>query len=172
MGKRLTEHDGARPAQARDALRVLRRHMVPEEARTVRGTDPRRLDDVLYSVGNAVERPPPAPCGDFGPGALRLLQCAVGAQGEECRKARIELFDPLQESFHRLYGRDVSPPDAAGQIMQTEIAKRLSAHSSSDCWGLHSFRPVRAIPRTKARWKTKKINAAGIIPITAIAMIS
>src|SRR5215475_6246619 len=57
VGKRLTEHDGARPAQARDALRVLRRHMVPEEARSVRGTDPRRLDDVLYSVRNAVERP-------------------------------------------------------------------------------------------------------------------
>ena len=81
-------------------------------------------------------------------------------------------FDPLQEGFHRLYGRDVSPPDAAGQIMQTEIAKRLSVHSSSDCRGLHSFRPVRAIPRTKARWKNKKINAAGIIPMTAIAMIS
>src|SRR5262249_49137435 len=139
VGKRLTEHDGARPAQARDALRVLRRHMVPEEARSVRGTDPRRLDDVLYSVGNAVERPPPAPCGDFAPGGLRLPNGAVGEKGEKARRAGFGLSAPRRKSSPRLYGRDASPPNAAGQIMQTEIAKRLSAHSSSDCWGLHSF---------------------------------
>ena len=39
-------------------------------------------------------------------------------------------------------------------------------------WILYSFSPVRAIPRTKARWKNKKMSAAGIIPMTAIAIIS
>src|SRR5215831_10505263 len=161
----LAEHDGARPAEAGDALGVLRRHMISKEARSVRGPHAGRRDDVLYSAGYAVERSPPPPRGDLGPRTLRLLQCAVGAYGEERRDARIDLLDPLQEGFHALCGGDLSPADAAGEIVQAEMAKRLGAHR-------HSFSPERAIPRTKARWNNRKISAAGIIPRTAIAMIS
>src|SRR5262249_16270402 len=147
------------------ALGILRRHMVAKEARSVGGADAGRRDDVLYSAGYAVQRSPPVPRGDLGPCPLRLLQCAIGAHGEERRDARIQLLDPRQEGVHALGGRDLAAADAAGQIVQAEMAKRRGAHR-------HSFRPDSAIPRTKARWKNRKISAAGIIPRTAIAMIS
>jgi DDE superfamily endonuclease len=38
--------------------------------------------------------------------------------------------------------------------------------------GPYSFSPDRAIPRTKARWKNRKMIAVGIMPMTAMAMIS
>jgi hypothetical protein len=36
----------------------------------------------------------------------------------------------------------------------------------------YSFSPDSAIPRTKARWKNRKMSAVGIMAITAMAMIS
>jgi hypothetical protein len=38
--------------------------------------------------------------------------------------------------------------------------------------GPYSFSPESAIPRTKARWKNRKMIAVGIMPMTAMAMIS
>ncbi|MGH7334882.1 MAG: S1C family serine protease [Candidatus Rokuibacteriota bacterium] len=40
------------------------------------------------------------------------------------------------------------------------------------CARAYSFSPERVIPRTKARWKNRKMIAVGSMPMTAIAMIS
>jgi hypothetical protein len=69
----------------------------------------------------------------------------------------------------------VRAQDAIQRMPSRGSAQALAGLCPNDVGALtgpYSFSPERAIPRTKARWKNRKMMAVGIMAMTAMAMIS
>src|SRR5262249_19299221 len=87
-----------------------------------------RIDDVLHAVRNPVERPPPAPRSDLGLRPSRVFERAFCRQREERRELRIQRIDPAQVCFYHLDRGDVLLPDAAREIVNTQMTELPVAH--------------------------------------------
>src|SRR5438128_1335308 len=128
VGERLAEHDGARPPEPDDAVRIRGGDVIAEEGRAVGGPHAGRLDDVLRAVRNSVKRAPPLPRGDLGLGSPRLLERAVSGQREEGRERPVQSFDPAQVSCHDLERGDLPPADEPAEIVNAELTQAEIGH--------------------------------------------
>jgi hypothetical protein len=77
------------------------------------GPDAGSLDDVLETVGNAVEWAPRAVAQDLGLGRLGLPPGEIGGECDEAMQLVIERADPLQIRLGQLHRRQFAPGNPA-----------------------------------------------------------
>ena len=122
MHVQLAQEDASCVAQPAHDGRVLGRDPVREDPRARRRTYPRRVEEVLHSDGDAVQRPPVLPRGDLTLGGARLLPREIGGHRDE-RSQTVEGGGPREGELGELDGRYPPLADEPPGVFDGEAAQ-------------------------------------------------
>jgi hypothetical protein len=111
MGRQLAKQDGTGGAQLGGDAGVGARDVVDEDLGMTSGRQPDRIDDVLETVGNAVERAAVAASGDLALGRARGLECPFRGEPDKGMQLRLDTLDPCEQSGRVLDGRQLPGAD-------------------------------------------------------------
>ncbi len=112
----LGDQHGAGLGQKAHHRGVRLRHPVQIRLGTPARRQPRRVQQVLAAIGDAVQRPAPAPGGDLRVGGVGLGHRELGRGQRDAFQARAVTGDPVQIKLGELYRADLSGAHPAGQL--------------------------------------------------------
>jgi hypothetical protein len=113
-----SDQDRSGPPKPRDTFGVVRRHVIPKEGRAVRSSYTRRVNDVLRTVRDPVQRASVTSCCNLSVSRDCLTACRLACHLEEGAQFGVHPRYAGQVRLDDLEARHLALPDCIRQIVE------------------------------------------------------